>query len=77
MRCCIFIISFCFLIYSCARVGSPTGGDKDILAPKLLRAFPDTLSKNVSKDLKEIKLTFNELITITDALKQIIFGIID
>ncbi len=67
-----FTILILFLLGSCARQGTPTGGPKDSTAPKFLKATPDTLSKNVSALIKEIRLDFDEYIVLKDAQKQII-----
>lgn len=67
-----FTILILFLLGSCARQGSPTGGPKDSTPPKFLKANPDTLSKNVSTLIKEIRLDFDEYIVLKEAQKQII-----
>ncbi|MBV7441151.1 Ig-like domain-containing protein [Weeksellaceae bacterium TAE3-ERU29] len=61
-------------LFSCARRGNPTGGPKDITPPKLLRATPDTLSTNVPVDLKEIRLTFDELVQLRDYTKNVLIS---
>lgn len=69
-----FYLILCLIFIACARVSSPTGGAKDEIPPKLLNADPTQLSKNVSVDLKSIKLTFDELFLVQDQSKQIIIS---
>ena len=56
----LFVIGF--LLQSCARVGSPVGGAKDTLAPKFLGSNIDTTRINVPRDIKELRLDFDEYI---------------
>lgn len=60
------------LVYSCARQGSPSGGPKDETPPKYLSSEPDTLSLNVSTDLKEIKLNFDEYLVLKDYQNNVV-----
>ncbi|MFP3592350.1 Ig-like domain-containing protein [Chryseobacterium sp. SIMBA_038] len=68
----LFIIGF--LLQSCARVGSPVGGPKDSLAPKFLSSNIDTTRINVSRDIRELRLDFNEYITLKDINKNLIIS---
>jgi len=68
----LFIIGF--LLQSCARVGSPVGGPKDSLAPKFLSSNIDTTRINVSRDIRELRLDFNEYITLKDISKNLIIS---
>ncbi|MCE3074900.1 Ig-like domain-containing protein [Chryseobacterium gwangjuense] len=63
-----------FLLHSCARLGSPIGGPKDSLAPKFLSSNIDTTRVNVSRDLKELRLDFDEYITLKDINKNLIIS---
>ena len=66
-----FYIVFIFiLIISCAKRGTITGGDKDILPPKITSASPENFSKNFSKNI--IKIYFDEYIKVKDLQKQLI-----
>ncbi|UOU99578.1 Ig-like domain-containing protein [Chryseobacterium daecheongense] len=65
----LFIIGF--LVQSCARVGSPVGGPKDSLAPKFLSSNIDTTRVNVPRDIKELRLDFDEYITLKDINKNL------
>ena len=48
------ITIICFLFSSCANIVMPTGGEKDIIPPKLLRTFP----KNNTINFKETSILF-------------------
>jgi hypothetical protein len=68
----LFVIGF--LLQSCARVGSPVGGPKDSLAPKFLSSNIDTTRINVSRDIRELRLDFDEYITLKDINKNLIIS---
>jgi uncharacterized protein (DUF2141 family) len=70
----LFLFIVGFLVQSCARVGSPVGGPKDSLAPKFLSSNIDTTRINVSRDIKELRLDFNEYITLKDINKNLIIS---
>ena len=62
------------LLISCARVGSPIGGDKDTIAPVFLGSNIDSPRINVSKNLKELRLDFNEYVLLKDIQKNLIIS---
>lgn len=68
----IFVLSV--FIISCARVGSPNGGPKDIIPPKFLGSKPDTLATHVNPNIKEIVLNFDEYVILKDLAKQVIIS---
>jgi uncharacterized protein (DUF2141 family) len=68
----LFVI--CFLVHSCARVGSPVGGPKDTLAPRFLSSNIDTTRINVKKDIHELRLDFDEYVTLKDINKNLIIS---
>lgn len=70
----ILYLASILIFTQCAQRGTPSGGPKDIIPPKLLRALPDTLSTNVSPKLKEINLYFDELVQLKDYSKNIIIS---
>ncbi|MCX8534436.1 Ig-like domain-containing protein [Chryseobacterium luquanense] len=65
----LFIIGI--LVQSCARVGSPIGGAKDTLAPQVIGSNIDTTRVNVRRDIKELRIDFNEYITLKDINKNL------
>lgn len=60
------------LLAACARQGTPTGGPRDETPPRFLSATPDTLSTNVSTDLNEIRINFDEFLILKDYTQNII-----
>lgn len=59
------------LLQSCARVGSPIGGSKDTLAPQVIGSNIDTTRVNVRRDIRELRIDFNEYITLKDINKNL------
>lgn len=66
------IFLFTLLLFGCAKRQSISGGPKDEKPPELLRAFPPNKSTNFNAT--EIKLTFNELITLEKPDQQILIS---
>ena len=48
------ITIICFLLSSCANIVMPTGGEKDIIPPKLLKTLPE----NNTINFKETSILF-------------------
>lgn len=65
----LFVIGI--LVLSCARVGSPVGGAKDSLAPEVVGSNIDTTRVNVKRDIRELRIDFNEYITLKDINKNL------
>lgn len=69
-------LSFFFLalaglaLWQCAKRGNPTGGEKDIIPPKLTKAEPENYSINFKA--QKIRLYFDELVKLEDAQNQLI-----
>ena len=61
-----------FLVNSCARQSSPTGGPKDTIPPVLVNAYPQQNEINV-KD-KSVTLEFDEAIILNNPKEQIIIA---
>ncbi len=59
-----------FILFSCARQSSPTGGEKDIKPPILLESKPDNLSKNFKS--KKIILKFDEYVQLKDVKNNLL-----
>jgi len=55
---------------SCARRGTPTGGPKDTIPPKLVRMYPELETTNFDDD--EIELEFNEYVEARDLKRELI-----
>ncbi|MET3037983.1 Ig-like domain-containing protein [Chryseobacterium sp. NRRL B-14859] len=70
----LLLLVICFLVHSCARVGSPVGGPKDTLAPRFLSSNIDTTRVNVKRDIRELRLDFDEYVTLKDINKNLIIS---
>ena len=66
----IFIFLSLFALVQCAKRGSPSGGEKDLEGPELIKAFPSNLS--VSFKGQKIKLLFNEYVQLKDVQSQLV-----
>lgn len=62
----------CSLIYSCAQVVAPGGGEKDITPPKVVKYIPDSASLNFRS--KSIVVFFDEFIQLKDLNNQLIIS---
>lgn len=60
------------LIYSCAQVVAPGGGDKDITPPKVVKYIPDSASLNFKSPY--IAVFFDEFIQLKDLNNQLIIS---
>ncbi len=61
-----------FFIFGCAKKGSITGGEKDIIPPKFIKALPPNYSTNFNR--KEIRIYFDEYVKLKDPQKQIVIS---
>lgn len=62
------------LAVSCARIGSPVGGPKDVTPPKFLGASVDSPYVNVPRDLRELRLKFDEYVMLKDINRSLIIS---
>jgi len=60
------------IIYSCAQIGRPDGGPKDVTPPEFVSSNPPNFSTYFNKE--EIKIQFSEFIKLQNAQQQIIFS---
>ena len=67
---CLFLLLASFSLYQCGRKGTPTGGIKDIIPPKMIKAEPENMNINFKAD--KIRLYFDEYITLKDIQNQLI-----
>lgn len=63
---CILII----LIYSCAKIGTPTGGPKDVTPPKVVESRPAINTVNFKG--KRVEITFDEFVQLNDIAKNFV-----
>lgn len=69
----VFVILFiAVLLYSCAKIGSPDGGPRDVLPPEYVSSSPENYS--ILFDKEEIKIQFNEFVKLKNPQQQIIFS---
>lgn len=68
----IFVFVVLLSMANCARVGRPTGGEKDELPPVSISAVPDFNSLNFNEN--KIKIHFDEFITFKDLNKQFVIS---
>lgn len=68
----LFWIAALSIGFSCARVGSPTGGDKDTVAPELVKVSP--ADQTVNFTAKEITFTFNEYVKLNNVQQQLVIS---
>lgn len=59
-------------IVSCANRGTPSGGEKDLLPPNIIRSTPENFSTNFNS--KEIRIYFDEYVKIKELQKQLIIS---
>jgi uncharacterized protein (DUF2141 family) len=67
---CLFLLFASISFYQCARRGTPSGGIKDIIPPKLVSAEPANMTVNFKGN--KIRLYFNEYIKLNDVQNQLI-----
>ncbi len=67
----LFLFLISIVLFSCARVGSPVGGSKDTIAPNFLGSNLDSSRVNVPTNLKELRLDFDEYITLKEIQKNL------
>ncbi len=60
------------VLWQCARRGNPTGGEKDITPPQLIRTEPENFSTEFKSD--KIRLYFDEFIKLEDVQNQLIIS---
>ncbi len=68
----VFFLFLCLILVSCAQIVNPTGGERDLTAPKLLNLSPKNLSTNFTKN--NIQFKFNEFIQLNNPGEQIIIS---
>lgn len=68
----IFVFFLALSHVGCARIGSPTGGLKDSIAPVMVIATP--ANKTISFDSKKITISFDEFIKFQDLNSQLIIS---
>lgn len=70
----LFLILIGILFSSCARVGSPVGGAKDSIPPQMIGSNIDSPRVNIPRDIRELRIDFDEYIMLKDINKQLIIS---
>ncbi len=70
----VFLFILNLILFSCARVGSPVGGDKDTIAPQVVGSNIDTSRVNVPRNIGELRIDFDEYITLKEINKNLIIS---
>lgn len=65
-------VAILITLVNCANRGTPSGGEKDTIAPKIIRASPENYTTNFKGT--EIKIYFDEYIKIKNVQKQLIIS---
>lgn len=68
-------ILFVFVLLTliqCAKRGTPEGGPKDLLPPRMVEAQPDTFSTKFTAD--KIRIYFDEFVRLKDVQKQLVIS---
>lgn len=60
------------MLFNCANRGTPSGGEKDVTPPVIIRSVPENYSVDFTS--KEIRIYFDEYIKINDLRKQLIIS---
>ncbi len=68
----LFLAIMVAVLVSCANRGTPSGGEEDLLPPKIIRSTPENFSTNFNS--KEIRIYFDEYVKIKDVQKQLIIS---
>lgn len=69
----LFLLVFVlFSTFQCAKRGTPDGGPKDLLPPRMVKAQPDTFSTKFTA--KKIRIYFDEFVRLKDVQKQLIIS---
>ncbi|MCX6182816.1 MAG: Ig-like domain-containing domain [Bacteroidetes bacterium] len=71
MRIAILFLSV-LLLAGCAQVGTLSGGEKDIVPPKLVKSFPQNEATNFNQT--KIELIFNEFVQLSNIQQQLIIS---
>lgn len=65
------LIMCLFVLFSCARVGSPVGGAKDTIPPVFTGSNIDTTRTNIGRSIGELRLDFDEYVTLKDVSRNL------
>jgi hypothetical protein len=67
-----YITAVLSVVYGCAKVGSPTGGSKDVTPPKIIESKPVNYSTDFNS--KKIEITFDEYIQLKNIQQELLIS---
>jgi hypothetical protein len=69
----LLISAVAVVINSCANIGSPVGGPKDVTPPKVVKTNPPDSSVNLTGQ-KKITITFDEFVVLKDVAQELMIS---
>lgn len=66
------VVILAFSLHSCAKQGSPVGGDKDSIPPVFVKSMP--VNSSVNFKAKKIRIYFDEYVKLKDLSKQLVIS---
>lgn len=69
-----FALLLLLMLASCARVGSPVGGAKDTIPPRVVGSNIDSPRVNVPRNIRELRIDFDEYISLKEINRQLIIS---
>lgn len=60
------------LLYSCANIGRPEGGPKDVYPPVFIKSTPEPNALNVKND--KVEITFDEIVQLKDQQTKVVIS---
>lgn len=68
----ISFFSFCLVLFSCAQISAPTGGEQDITPPQIIKEKTSPANYSTNFNNTKIVLTFDEYFTITNPNQNVL-----
>ena len=68
----LFVFCISCLIFSCAKIVTPSGGAKDSIAPIMLKSNPEANSTNFSQ--KNIEIVFDEFVVLDNPMQKVLIS---
>lgn len=65
-----FLLASSIILLQCASIQTPSGGNKDMIPPQVLRAYPEPYATEVNP--RQIKLTFDEYFSLRDFSNELL-----
>lgn len=65
----LFVVVACLLLVACANIGSPEGGPRDYMPPRVVKSSPPQGALNFSGN--KLEINFDEIVNIKDQMKKV------